>query len=93
MDATQVKAICDAGRQAATEKPGRYGGRYVARISEKVNGQWRERYEVLPDDDPALCDSPAWRKWDVFAQCTPDTVHPIGPARRWLNSDGTLRPL
>jgi hypothetical protein len=62
----------------ATESPGRYGGRYVARND-------KGKFFVMDDDDPDKIGDV-----DVIAQVTPDCVYPIGRARCFLNSDGSV---
>ena len=62
----------------AATSPGRYGGRYIAREGE-------DRVIVLDDDDPER-----YPDANLIAQVTPDTVHAIGHAGRWLNADGSV---
>lgn len=85
MDAGDIKAICQAGMAAAATRPGRYGGRYVARLGM----DHAEALVLLGDDDPEKYDHIT--DIDIFAQCVPGKVHPVGRARHWLNEDGTLR--
>jgi len=80
MDLHAVEAACKAAQEAARQRPGRYGGRYVARDNDGI-------VEVLTHDDPDRLDRD---HWDVIAHCTPEAVYPVGRARYWLNDDGTI---
>jgi hypothetical protein len=87
MDKEAVARACREAMDAAKTKPGRYGGRYVARKYDRKLGA--DVYLVLEDDDPAKYARKT--SLDIFAQAVPDKVHPIGRARWWLNEDGTVR--
>lgn len=84
-DWTQLEIVCKRAMQAAAEKPGRYGGRHVGRRYDKAAG--KTVFVVLEDDDWDLVPDDV----DVLAQCTPQCVNSIGPAARYLRSDGTVR--
>lgn len=86
MDKAALEQALKDGMQAATEKPGRYGGRYVARQYDRAAKA--DRYLVLADDDPDLYRDD--ESLDVLAQCTPKTAYGIGRARHWINEDGTI---
>ena len=87
LDLEQVEAMLKNGMEAAREKPGRYGGRYVSRRWDKK--QQCDVYEVLDDDDPEKVRDKK-RDWDIIAQCLPSKVYGIGGARHWINLDGTV---
>ena len=86
-DFEELPATIESARKAAKEKPGRYGGRYVAR---RYNRKERKtEWFVLDDDDPDVYRDD--ESLDVIAQVTPTAVNAIGRARHWLREDGTFK--
>lgn len=83
-DWTQLETVCKKAMQAATEKPGRYGGRYVGRRFNKTTRA--SEFVILDDDDGDEVPDDV----DVVAQCTSERVNPIGAAARYLQADGTV---
>ncbi len=75
---TNTFHACRLAMKLASESPGRYGGRYIARDGE-------DQVIVLDDDDPER-----YPDANVIAHVTPDTVYPIGRAGQWLNEDGSI---
>lgn len=85
MDLEALELTIREARLKASVKPGRYGGRYVARIYRPLLG---DRFIVLDDDDPDV-----YREdiiLDVICQATPKKVYGLGHARNWINTDGTI---
>jgi hypothetical protein len=80
----ELEAEISRAKQLATSKPGRYGGRYVARRYDRASGS--DLFVTLEDDDPdTVADG-----WDVLAQVTPSKVYGIGHARNYIRPDGTV---
>ena len=82
----RLPAVLREAMQVAAKKPGRYGGRYVARRYNR--GQKRTEFLILASDDPD-----AYRDEldiDILAQATPDAIHAIGCARHYIHADGHL---
>jgi len=84
-DWTKLTEACHEAMKQATEKPGRYGGRHVAR---KYNRKTKQtEFLVLSDDDLDRVRDPYL---DVLAQVMPTKVCPIGGARNYLQPDGSV---
>lgn len=79
-DWAKLTKACNDAMALASEKPGRYGGRYVARKGDE--------FVVLDDDDPDKFRDD--ESIDILAQATPTKVHAIGRARNFLNEDGSV---
>lgn len=80
-----VPRVCAEAMKAAAEKPGKHGGRYVARRFNKTTQH--TEWMILDDDDFELYR--ADESLDIVAQATPKRIYPMGPARNWLNADGS----
>jgi len=80
------KALADA-RKAATEKPGPYGGRYVARRYDRKAK--KDVYIVCKTDDPNGKESKD-DSLDILCHVRPDACYGIGFARNYVNLDGTI---
>lgn len=77
---------CQEAMRAAAAKPGRYGGRYVARRYDRVAET--DVFMVCDDDDPDAYR--ADESIDILAHVIPTEVRPLGYARTYLQSDGTV---
>jgi hypothetical protein len=85
-DWTELPEVCRQAMQAAAEKPGRYGGRYVARRYNRRED--RTEFLVLEDDDPILYQDD--ETLDILAQVTPTKVLGVGHMRDFLAEDGKV---
>lgn len=72
----------------AGERPGRYGGRYVAWLENSALKPHCGAWVILDDDDPDK-----YRHiviLDIVAYVTPYRCYGVGRARHWITEDGTV---
>lgn len=89
-----LQAALKAGMQAAGEKAGLHGGRYVAEQARKGTETLFTPHDppmfvVLDDDDPKLYNDRL--DLDIHAHCTPTKCYGIGRARHYIMEDGSIR--
>lgn len=80
----KVGPTCQEAMQAAAEKPGRYGGRYVGRRYDKANNE--DLLVILDDDDPKTVPD----EIDVLCHVTPGRVLPVGRMRHFMDDQGNV---
>lgn len=91
-DSIMLRALAYAAMAAATTKPGRYGGRYIARmalpkvadmrLADPSQKAWGDAFMILDDDDPTAIEH--LTDVDVIATARPNEVVPMGRARAWF---------